>query len=155
MNEERLGPLTAICFSVRGLPAPQGDLKAGIIAGHAHLYHRSSGPLGDWRHAIASAAQPFAPKAPWDGPVSLVLRFRLPLPKSRPTTAGRGKEKHRIRVYPDRRPDVDKLIRAVLDSLTHVIFADDSQVVRITASKDYGAPGVQVTVRRILENGGR
>ena len=38
----------------------------------------------------------------------------------------------------------------VLDALTYVVFADDSQVVEIQASKDYGAPGVVIEIRRIL-----
>jgi Holliday junction resolvase RusA-like endonuclease len=36
--------------------------------------------------------------------------------------------------YP-KRPDLDKLVRAVLDSLTGVCYEDDSQVIRLRASK--------------------
>jgi crossover junction endodeoxyribonuclease RusA len=74
--------------------------------------------------------------------VAIELHFGLPKPKSAPK---------RRRVWPDKRPDLDKLIRAVLDALTQVIFADDSQVVEIRATKDYVAPGVTVEIRRIME----
>jgi Holliday junction resolvase RusA-like endonuclease len=141
----------SIRFHVRGLPVPQGALKVGIANGRAHLFNRSPGPLSDWRHAVASVAQSHAPKELWEGPVALSLAFGLPRPKSRPTTVGRGKKKRTIRIWPDRRPDVDKLIRAVLDSLTLVIFRDDSQVVQVHATKDYGVPGVKVEVRRVGE----
>ena len=36
-------------------------------------------------------------------------------------------------------PDLDKLIRAVLDGLTGVAYEDDGQVVQIEAQKLYGA----------------
>ena len=36
-------------------------------------------------------------------------------------------------------PDLDKLIRAVLDGLTAIAYVDDGQVVSIVAEKAYGA----------------
>ncbi len=78
----------------------------------------------------------------WEGPVGIDLHFGLPKPKSAPK---------KRRVWPDKRPDLDKLTRAVLDALTYVVYADDSQVVEIRATKDYGAPGVAVEIHRIAE----
>ncbi len=45
-------------------------------------------------------------------------------------------------------PDLDKLCRACLDSLTGIVWRDDSQVVRLEANKDYGAPGAMIWVER-------
>jgi crossover junction endodeoxyribonuclease RusA len=98
--------------------------------------------LSSWRRLVADVAQRYAPHDPWDGPVGIDLHFGIPKPKSAPK---------RRRVWPAKRPDLDKLTRAVLDALTYVIFADDSQVVELHASKDYGAPGVAVEIRRIAE----
>lgn len=39
---------------------------------------------------------------------------------------------------PTVRPDLDKCLRAVLDALTGVAYADDAQVVAVTTSKAYG-----------------
>lgn len=50
------------------------------------------------------------------------------------------------RPYPVVKPDIDKLMRAVLDSLTDVVYVDDSQVVEAKITKDYG-PHESVTVR--------
>ena len=45
-------------------------------------------------------------------------------------------------------PDVDKLARCTLDALTGVVFADDAQIVRLMAGKDYGEPErVEVDLR--------
>ncbi|MEM2944428.1 MAG: RusA family crossover junction endodeoxyribonuclease [Methanomassiliicoccales archaeon] len=52
-----------------------------------------------------------------------------------------------------RRPDVDKLVRTVLDGLAKVLIPDDSQVVAIRTLKRYAveneSPGVRITVRRL------
>lgn len=46
---------------------------------------------------------------------------------------------------PSVRPDIDKLLRAVLDALTNVAYQDDSQVVAVTTAKVYG-PSERVVV---------
>jgi Holliday junction resolvase RusA-like endonuclease len=54
------------------------------------------------------------------------------------------------RIDPDCRPDLDKLVRAVLDALTGVVWIDDGQVVALSARKTYAradeAPGVEFAV---------
>ena len=50
-----------------------------------------------------------------------------------------------------KRPDIDKLGRAVLDALTDVVFEDDSQVTDLLLHKRYISeehpdPGAQITV---------
>jgi Holliday junction resolvase RusA-like endonuclease len=42
--------------------------------------------------------------------------------------------------FPATRPDVDKYLRAVLDALTSVLYADDGQVVTVRAEKRFGDP---------------
>jgi len=49
--------------------------------------------------------------------------------------------------YP-KRPDLDKLVRAVLDALTDVCYEDDSQVIRLRASKVW-APTTLIEVWQI------
>jgi Holliday junction resolvase RusA-like endonuclease len=48
-------------------------------------------------------------------------------------------------LLPTVRPDADKLLRAILDALTGVGYADDSQVVQAAIMKAYG-PWERVTV---------
>ncbi len=131
-----------ISFQVHGLPIPQGSTRAWVLHGKPVITSSAKG-LNTWRRLVADVAQDYAPTEPWEGPVGIELHFGLPKPKSAPK---------RKRVWPDKRPDLDKLTRAVLDALTYVVFADDSQVVDIRASKDYGAPGVVVEIRRIVED---
>lgn len=131
-----------ISFAVHGLPIPQGSTRAWVVNGKPIITSSAKG-LTTWRRLVADVAQNYAPKEPWQGPVGIELQFGIPKPKSAPK---------RKRVWPDKRPDLDKLTRAVLDALTYVVFADDSQVVDIRASKDYGPPGVVVEIHRIHED---
>jgi crossover junction endodeoxyribonuclease RusA len=130
---------SVIRFQVHGLPIAQGSLRSWIANGKPVITTTAKG-LSTWRRLVADVAQRFAPEEPWEGPVGIELDFGLPKPKSAPK---------RRRVWPDKRPDLDKLCRAVLDALTYVVFADDSQVVHILATKDYGPPGVNIEVHRI------
>lgn len=58
--------------------------------------------------------------------------------------------KHPQASRPTVRPDLDKTLRAVLDALTSVCYADDSQVTHIETSKAYGPEDkVLVTVERL------
>ena len=130
-----------ISFQVHGLPIPQGSTRSWLVNGKPVITSTAKG-LSSWRRLVADVAQRFAPDEPWEGPVGIDLHFGLPKPKSAPK---------KRRVWPDKRPDLDKLTRAVLDALTYVVYADDSQVVEIRATKDYGAPGVAVEIHRIAD----
>lgn len=129
-------------FQIHGLPVAQGSTRVWMVKGRPITTSSARG-LGPWRRLVADVAQRYAPKKPWEGPVGIELHFGLPKPKSAPKTR---------RVWPDKRPDLDKLTRAVLDALTYVVFSDDSQVIEIHATKDYGAPGVVVEVHRVHES---
>ncbi|HWM53458.1 MAG TPA: RusA family crossover junction endodeoxyribonuclease [Thermoplasmata archaeon] len=134
---------SVIRFQVHGLPIPQGSQRSWLVNGKPVITSSAKG-LASWRRLVADVAQRFAPEQPWEGPVEISLDFGIPKPKSAPKTK---------RVWPDKRPDVDKLCRAVFDALTYVIFADDSQVIKLEATKDYGAPGVAVEIRRVSDDG--
>lgn len=54
-------------------------------------------------------------------------------------------------VKPEVKPDLDNIVKAVLDGCNGVGFKDDRQVVEVHASKIYGAePGVHVTIEEIV-----
>ena len=66
------------------------------------------------------------------GPVRIGVRFYMPQPQSR------RKER-----WPVVKPDLDKLVRSVLDALKGVAYEDDSQVVSFgpVLEKVYALPG--------------
>ena len=106
---------------IEGRPAPQGSkrhLGNGIMV-------ESSKAVKPWRVDVAWRVRG-AFLTPFDGPVKLELEFVMPRPKSTPKKSTPAAIK---------RPDVDKLARAVLDAITGVVVADDSQIVHLVATK--------------------
>ena len=96
-----------------------------------------------WQENISSAARvQMNGTAPWPGAVRLMAEFRLPAPQATPARK-RGWLPH------TKRPDVDKLARALLDPLTGIIWVDDSQVCFASVNKVYaweGRPGAMVII---------
>lgn len=82
---------------------------------------------------------------PFDEPLDVMLVFRMPTPQ---VAIDKGRE------WPTFPPDLDKLIRAVLDSCTDAgVWVDDARVVKVTAQKEYTefSPGVWVYIRTLNE----
>lgn len=130
---------------VAGDPVAQGSLNA--IGGR--IFHVKSARLNRWRKAIATAAAAEGIVA-FAGPVSIDLQFVLRRPKAHYTRGGAVKLSSSP--LPVGRPDLDKLVRAVLDALTGTAYSDDAAVTELRARKTYVAslshePGcwVQVT----------
>lgn len=135
--------MTAITFTAWGVAAPKGSAKGFVVRSKAtgkaravvtHDNPRTKG----WQQTISDAAAHALDAVPMgaepfhggDAPVRLLVVFYLPRPKS----LGRRVTHH------TKKPDLDKLVRSVLDGLTGVLFNDDSQVVDLQARKRYAPP---------------
>ena len=131
--------MAEVSLSVTGNPASQGS--------HAIMYGRivqvNSSKHKAWRKAIVQEAIATLPDdwQPIDEPCELIVNFYLPKPKT--------VDRH----LPSVSPDLDKLIRAVGDSLTDSgVVIDDSRIVRISARKLYAegiAPGATIQVKTL------
>lgn len=111
---------------VIGKPAPQGSKRN---FGKGRMVE-SSKAVKPWRESVKWAAIEAAglPVQPFNGPVSVILKFLMPRPKSAPKRITK----------PTTKPDIDKLARSTLDALSDArIWRDDSQVVQMSASKHY------------------
>lgn len=135
-----------IHLEVFGVPAPQGSKSAFVRNGHAVVVE-GKGPgrqsHAAWRQAVATAARDWQEanrQGLIDEPVEVVITFRLPRPKSTPKKV----------IEPAKKPDLDKLIRSVLDAVSGVVLADDARVTRITARKVFAnainPPGASVAI---------
>lgn len=139
-------------ITVYGLPAPQGS-KRHVGNG---VMIESSKNLKPWREAVKWAAleqKPLGERA-WNGqaepmimgPIELHVIFTLPKPKSAPKSR---------RTWPDRKPDLSKLVRSTEDALTDAgVYEDDARIVRLVVEKVFpgehekalGSPGAVITV---------
>ena len=85
------------------------------------------------------------------GALSLTLRFHRARPKGHYGTGRNiGKLKASAPTYPITKPDATKLLRAVEDSLTYVVWRDDAQVRRLNVTERYGTHSyVRIIVRSL------
>jgi Holliday junction resolvase RusA-like endonuclease len=113
--------------------------------------------LREWRHTVtitASAAMRLQGLTTFDEPVAVEAGFYFVRPKGH---YGTGKNadilKDSAPSWPAVKPDVDKLLRALLDACTTAaVWFDDSRVVSVRTFKAYtsGMPGITVRVRPML-----
>ena len=142
-----------IRFVVPGVPVQQGSKRH---VGNGIMVETAKEKLMPWREAIIYAAREKSaefgslPRYP-AGPVDVGLYFYFPRPKSHYRT---GRNAHLLKDgvtdYKATTPDLDKLVRAVLDAITQsgCIWRDDAQVAGLTASKQWGGTGfLDVRVR--------
>ena len=122
---------------VAGVPAPQGSKRH---VGNGRMVE-SSRAVGPWREAVRAETQRACGQRFTEGqPVAVMIDFRLPRPKSTPKRVG----------LPAKRPDLDKLVRAVLDGLVAGgALGDDGQVTWLEARKKFAGergPGCSIIV---------
>ena len=127
-------------FFVPGLPKPQGSKRAFVRNGKPILAESAGVPLQDWRTSVAVVASAHFPDGPLHRPVAATIAFHLPRPKSLP---------RRVHHH-TKRPDLDKLTRAVLDALQGVAVRDDAQVWRLDVRKQYARDGKTGAVIRVV-----
>ena len=122
-------------FDAIGVPAPQGSKSAFVMGKRAVIVDGTS-KTGRakhiaWRDTVTQAAMQARGGACFEGPVIVKMKFFLPLPTTYPH-----------RTLHATKPDLDKLIRSVLDSLTvSGLIKDDSLVCQIEAKKIYARAG--------------
>ena len=128
-----------ISFLVYGVPVGQGSKTRGQSGTKTWIRDDNAKTLKPWRDRIANAAADAHGGAPLLlGPVVVHVSFGFPRLKAH-YGAG-GKLKAGAPTLKVTKPDVDKLVRALFDALTGVVWHDDGQVVSVRASKAYGDP---------------
>lgn len=124
-------------FVVRGVAVPQGSTRAFVVKGRAVTTNKTPALIA-WRQAVAEEARKVAPSDLMRGALAVSCYFAFEPVKAR--------KKQGMAHY--QRPDVDKLLRAVLDACTGVLWIDDAQVCVLRGQKVYlSPPYCRVTVR--------
>ena len=137
---------------IYGIPVPQGSSRA-FNRGGTIVVTSANPNLKKWREYCAFILRKdIADNSPLEGAVVVDVAFYFERPKSHLNGSGSLRKgygnSHTVK------PDLDKLVRAILDACTDgLVWRDDAQVVRLTATKKYvqdsGAealPGVRVKV---------
>lgn len=120
-----------ISFFVAGIPQQQGSARAFVVKGRA-VVTSDNKRLKPWRTDLTAAMAANVTELQ-EGPFSVSMEFLMPRPKSI----------RKLNPPHTKTPDLDKLVRSVLDAGTGIIWRDDSLVTRISAKKRYAEVGEQ------------
>lgn len=145
--------LTMVEITVPGTPVPQGSKRVVPTKQGPRVAEGNAERLRPWRAAVAAAA---AYSMDGDdaltGPVRVDVVFTFARPLTHyGTGANEGSLKASAPLFRGQAPDIDKLLRAVFDALTGIVFRDDSQVADVTARKLYGSPCARIVVRPVTD----
>ena len=143
---------TRVSFEVLGTPAPKGSSRA--------MFNRKTGKPFTFKGGSPVTAVKLDT---WDGVVRAGATNAVGSPQSPPFVRvalrievhfricrrggdwGSGKNAGKLKPsasrYPSGKPDIDKLARSTLDSMTGIVFDDDSRVVALILTKSWAVPG--------------
>jgi crossover junction endodeoxyribonuclease RusA len=141
--------LTLVAFTAHGTPAPQGSKTIVPTKAGPRTKESNERQLRTWRQTIADAAtKAMDGHGPLAGPCELDATFVFARPRAHYRTGRHaGELKPSAPTHCDKRPDLDKLLRAVGDALTGTALIDDATIVKITARKHYGSPAAHIELR--------
>lgn len=115
-------------FEVIADPVAQGRPRVAVRGAKAHAYQPARSAQAQWEIRMAALAA-LGDQEPFTGPVSVTVSAWVRMPLSLPKRA-------RPTALPTRRPDLDNLLKTVLDGCSP-LWRDDSQVVTLHAAKRY------------------
>lgn len=127
-----------LCFTVFGVAQSMGSKRAYTPKGWSRpIITDSNRSLKSWQQlvreaaAVAILALPPADRTLLQHGVRVTVACYLPRPKALP----------KRRTAHTTAPDLDKLVRALGDALTRVVYHDDAQICEWVAMKRYAAIG--------------
>ena len=124
--------MEAIKFFVPGVPVPQGSKNAFVMRGKAVMSEANKNTK-PWRDTIKAIALDNYKGIALLCPLKVNVCFFFQRPNSHLRKNGTLKPNQPN--YKPQKPDLDKLLRSLGDSLTGIIWYDDSQIVQIFAKK--------------------
>jgi Holliday junction resolvase RusA-like endonuclease len=110
------------------------------------LHYTNQEPLSLWRDAVAESARRQGFTTPTPGPFGVSIDIGVARPLGHYSISGKVLPRY-TDAWPDRRPDIDKLARSILDALTGLVWRDDGQVVILDVAKRYAdTPSTSIVI---------
>lgn len=143
--------MKTLSFTIYGRPQQKGSMNSYVpLDKNGQPYRRPNGGVmvqtvdgnklsKSWMSQVRSAAGEHMNGGELvSGPVALSIVFFFARPKSH---FGSGKNATVVKpsapAWHTQTPDVDKLVRCLVDGLSGVVFGDDKQVFQVTATKQW------------------
>lgn len=133
-----------LSFTIPGAPHGKGRPRATRFGRGVRLY--TDAKTASYESLVALAAQQaLGGREPLSGPLVLTVLVRMAPPASASKKAREAMLAGEL--HPAKKPDLDNVLKSVLDGCNGVAFADDAQVCWINAGKVYAAvAGVDVVI---------
>ena len=126
-------------FRLNCIPTAQARARHGRTKSGLHMTFKSANQKANERTLEALLA-PYAPKSPLQGP--LVLEFVAALPVGKSDSKKLREAKLTGLVAPEKKPDLDNILKNLMDCMTRLQFwTDDVQVVCLRCEKIYAEQG--------------
>lgn len=143
MNNKDAG---IIKFTIRGIPKTKA--RPRIVRKGDKIITYS--PSAKYEKDFLSLCFQYMPDEPIKEPIKIICNFYMPIPTSfskKKKLQAKNKE-----IRPVVRPDIDNLLKLVLDALNNRFFLDDKQVVSLSVEKFYSEiPRTEVEIIKIKE----
>lgn len=137
--------MAAVSFVIPGAPTGKGRPRVTTIGGHARAVTPAKTRSREGIVASLAMDAMFG-RVATPLPVEVSVAIEAPIPAS----WSRRKKAEAIGKPCPVKPDIDNILKLILDGINGIVFVDDKQVVSLVASKIYGeTPRTTVQVTEI------
>lgn len=133
--------LNRIFFVVPGEPVPKARPRVAMAGGKARAYTPKKSACYE-RDVYTFCSAAMAGAAPFEGAIALEVHAFFPIPTS-------YSEKRRLEAigkWHPKRPDLDNVVKSIMDALNGLAWKDDAQVASIYATKALAYSRLQARV---------
>ena len=139
------------CFNIQGEPQSEARPRARRIGKGVSIYS----PKSKERKAVRKEMAFYAPPEPSEGIFTLHIVAFFSRPNSHYGRKNGQPYLKNIEYFKETKPDIDNIAKFYMDAMNGIFYADDKQVVRVTAIKRYvrdeESPHVEITLREVGE----
>lgn len=149
--DDDLAGIEGIELLIPAIPIAQPRPRAVNVQGRSMLVSNpAKHPVTAFKATCQLIARNEYQGPPLDGPISLTIVFILPRPKVKI-----WKKQPMPRERHNKRPDLDNLVKSVVDALSGLLWRDDAQIYHVDASKFVASgeeqPHVGISVWQLWE----
>lgn len=136
-----------VAFEVMGDPVGKGRPKFARRGDYVNTYTPKKTAMYETRVQVA-ARQAMGAQLPHTGAMAVWLSLDIAIPLS--WSKKKQQQALAFEIYPTSKPDVDNVLKAILDACNGIVWVDDKQVIDVIIHKRYALSGsakVQVEAR--------